>query len=297
MPKTFGDYAEGWVFCGYAILSYKWERMAVLAKTDQERDVLDRVAVKMRNEMRKFISRTNEDRAHKIGFKPLNADEVIAQTNGDRYASPLIGRRFQVMESFIRGTYYIADHARDDLLMRVAGPGSDVLRFSLKADAEERIKGFTNTGDQFTEPSGDATPDQHEKDSDDMARTPKTNGAAMKAANAADKALDTKPVGKKAAAKATDAAAQMAAVKKEAKKNGKAVVAAAPEPARKGRGLSTGGTMSSMFRDLIMEGKKTDAVIHSTVEQAFGKKIPKNAVTHYRGILQIKGMSPPAAKA
>lgn len=269
---VFGDFTESWIFCGFRILLYKWERAVVLAKEDMEFNLLKRMERKLRDEMAKE--------------KSLTSEEVVLQTSGDdRYAGPMINGRFQIMESFTpKGTFYIADHEKHDLLLRVAGAASDVRRFASIKDAEDCIQAFTNGVSPVKRTNPGAVPEEDMQESSDMARTPKANAAALKAADVADKKIGTK-----AAAKNADADKQMKEVVKESKAgkvNGTKVADAVPARAVKdvsGRK----DTIASMFRDLIAKpGKMTDEQIHAKVEEAFGKKIAKNAVSHYRADLE-----------
>lgn len=281
---TFQDLAEGWVFCGYAILLYKWERMAVLATAPEERTLMDRVAVKLRDEMRKKINRQNEDHHGRNGYNLIDPEAVILQTNGDRYVGPMLSRRFQVMESFVRGTYYIADHARDDLLMRVAGPGSDVLRFSRKEDAIERARGFTTVQDGPMYPNRDAE-QSNGKDTHDMARAPKANVAAVKAAEIADKKLDGKrPPVKKGAAPAAVAA--------PAKKPAPAKKAAAPVEKVKAPREGVG----ALTKALIMKGWSTDEVIAELQVKFPEKANTSSNVNWYRNQLKKAGETIPTTR-
>ncbi len=118
-----------------------------------------------------------------------------------------------------------------------------------------------------------------------MARSPKANAAAVKAAAVADKRIGGKG-GVKAAAKTADADKQMAAA--TGRKNGKTAPATAERlPAATGikSVANRTGTMAHMFRDLIAgqpKNKLSDEKIHEMVEAQFNKKIPSNAVAHYR---------------
>lgn len=261
--SVFGDYTESWIFCGFRILLYKWERAVVLAKEDMEFNLLKRMERKLRDEMAKE--------------KSLTSEEVILQTSGDdRYAGPMIADRYQVMESFTpKGTFYIADHEKNDLLLRVAGSGSDVRRFASIKDAEDCIQAFTNGVSPVKRTNPGAVPEEDMQESSDMARTPKANTAALKAADVADKKIGTK-----AAAKKADADKQMKEAAKESKAEKVNGTKVAVEASKK-------VTIASMFRDLIAKpGKLTDEQIHAQVEAAFGKKIAKNAVSHYRADLE-----------
>lgn len=285
MPKTFADYAEAWVFCGYRILSYKWERAVVLARAPAEIKTLDRMADKLREEM------INE--MLKEGRRMAEVDAIVKQTNDIRYAGEVIDGRFQVMESWISGSYYLVDHARDDLLVRIAGPGSDTKRFPTIDAAEAFIKEFTPPlprGSRW----GSAPADVQPQETDDMAR-PATKGsiAALKSADAADKAIGAK-------APKTTKAAKVAAV---ATPPAKAVKAAKAQPAALAKAREAKGpTAAAMFRELLMADGKTqkltDDQIFAKVQEAFGLDDGKRTyVAWYRKDLQKKGQTPPPAKA
>src|ERR1700731_1026947 len=128
MPKTCADWLEGWGFCGLRILTYKYERGRAVARSDEDATLLGRVAARMRDEMRKESARKAEDRGGWLTEAALEA--IVLQTNGNGYSGPLLSGRFQVMESFVKGSYYVVDHLRDDLLVRVAGLASDTRRFA-----------------------------------------------------------------------------------------------------------------------------------------------------------------------
>lgn len=139
MAKSFADTAEGWIFCGYAILLYKWERCRVLINQGDPNEVskLARIEVKLFDEMVFDMSRDNR---YKSNALTKEAFDVVKQTGGGHYAGPLLHGRFQVMESFVKGSYYLADHKRDDLLHRVAGLASDTMRFQTIEAAETYAK-------------------------------------------------------------------------------------------------------------------------------------------------------------
>lgn len=183
------------------------------------------------------------------------------------------------------GTFYIIDHKSPDLL---AKDGDRVIRFASKQSALDCIKEFTSASgyDIKTNPTGISPGGIEEKEF--MARTPKANADAVKAAAVADKRIGGKG-GVKAAAKTADANKQLAAA------TGRKIGRPAKEPSEKAERLSasTGiksvanrtGTMAHMFRDLIANQSKlklTDEAIHEKVEAHFSKKIPSNAVAHYR---------------
>jgi hypothetical protein len=173
------------VFCGFRILTYKYERARAIARIE-DAVLMGRVAEKMREEMRKESSRRVDGRGGWLSEAELDA--VVLQTNGDGYTGPLLGGRFQVMESFLKGSYYVVDHLREDLLVRIAGLASDTRRFTTIGDAEAYIKGFTPSEEGGMNPFANGLgipPSQQEKS--DMAKV-------------ATKKVDTKKTAPKAAA-------------------------------------------------------------------------------------------------
>lgn len=77
-------------------------------------------------------------------------DIVLQYAGKGRYASSLIGGRFQVLESHVGNTYYIVDHSQPELRPApgwlVAGiPVKDV-RFYSKKDAEDVINRISGSG-------------------------------------------------------------------------------------------------------------------------------------------------------
>lgn len=65
--------------------------------------------------------------------------EVQAAAEG-RYASPLISDRFQVLQSLVGETFYIADHQQKDMVIR---EGKKIRRFESKKEALEWLAEFT----------------------------------------------------------------------------------------------------------------------------------------------------------
>lgn len=97
---------------------------------------------------------------------------------------------------------------------------------------------------------------------------------------------------KKAAEAATKPAAKAATKAAPAKK-----AAAKAAPAKKEASGERKPSAAQMFKDLIMEGKKTDEQIFAAVQKAFGLDDNKRGyVKWYRNDLIKKGMKPPAAK-
>jgi hypothetical protein len=190
VSKSCYDWLEGWVFCGFRILTYKYERARAVMRIEDAM-LMGRVAEKMREEMRKESSRRVDGRGGWLSEAELDA--VVLQTNGDGYASPLLGGRFQVMESFLKGSYYVVDHLREDLLVRIAGLASDTRRFTTIGDAEAYIKGFTPSEEGGINPfaNGLGIPsDQQEK----------SNMAKVATKKVDPKKIDTKKTEPKAAA-------------------------------------------------------------------------------------------------
>lgn len=142
--------------------------------------------------------------------------------------------------------------------------------------------------------AGDTT-DQGDQD---MARTAKVV-KETKTEKAPRAATDTrKAPAKKAAPKGVTSGEVKFPV--EAKKGaGKTTATVTPisESGRRGRGISTGGTVASMTRDLISEGKLDEKAIIAKVQNAFpDAKIASNLVKHYHKQMIDRGLNPPAIK-
>lgn len=147
---TFGRLAEYWMFCTPDLLAYRYERCRVLARTHEEREtvvkMLDRYLAEARTVARRQRVEGDEAGAEATAL-------VIQHGHDDRYAGKLLTGRFQVMESLTpAGTYYVVDHTLEDLLVREAGPASNVRRFGTIAEAE----GWTNRVAERS--AGTATP-------------------------------------------------------------------------------------------------------------------------------------------
>jgi len=99
---------------------------------------------------------------------------------------------------------------------------------------------------------------------------------------------------KKAAEAAKPAAKKTAAPKADTKAAAKKT--AAPKAAKESTGERK-PSAAQMFKDLIMEGKKTDDQIFAAVQKAFNLDDNKRGyVKWYRNDLTKKGLNPPAAK-
>lgn len=81
----------------------------------------------------------------RLGASPVWTDTPAEQSalvlqRGGHYTGPLVAGRYQVLGE-TRANYYVVDHRRTDLLVRVAGPLSDILRFKTREDAERYVQG------------------------------------------------------------------------------------------------------------------------------------------------------------
>lgn len=210
---NFRDTADMWQFCGSRILIYKWERLRVLAETEAEHDILNRIEEKLIEELRKDASQ--------------GGDYMIVQTAGaDRYASPVIGGRWQVLESFIKGTFYVCDHKLDDLLVRMGGKTGDVQRFPSIAAAENYIAQFVTDFERYR--NSDSEPIT-EKEPDTMAR-PVTSAPPAAPAPVAQAPVEPKRRGRppKAVQAAPEPVAQAPVPVAEPKRRGRPPKAVAP---------------------------------------------------------------------
>lgn len=193
---------------------------------------------------------------------------TVLQLNEERYTSPMIAGRFQIMGSYIGNTFTVLDHTLPDLHVRVAGKGSDIRRFSDKIFAEDFIKSFT-ISTEGGRPSLPSSPDANTQENT-MAKP----AVVRKANAAANAAMKVEPPKGKVPAKAEKV---MNAIRATAKT---APVAA---EGRKGRAPSTGGTMSAEIRNLISVGKLNDEQILEKVRGMFpDKKLASNAVKWHR---------------
>ena len=120
---------------------------------------------------------TNRSAPPEWSDAPVEPSQLVLQ-RGNHYTGPLVGGRYQVHGETER-VWYIVDHRRADLLVRVAGPLSDVLRFKTKEEAENWCT--TALGGNISPPV-----QQQEIDVAKRARvvTGETSPAAKKAAKA-----------------------------------------------------------------------------------------------------------------
>lgn len=198
-----------------------------------------------------------------------------------RYTGPLISGRFQILESFIRGSFVVVDHQEPGLLVREAGPLSKPMRFYSKKAAEGWISLFTD----IKVPRIEKRPYRTFKKGVEM----KTNA---KKATPKKTAAPVRKAARKAAPAARKAAPKQAArkAKTEARKAVRTAVKTVLKAKRKGRGLSKSGTISATIREMILAKKLTDEQILAETGKIFGRKIPTTAVKHYRGVLANYGM-------
>lgn len=205
-------------------------------------------------------------------------DILIPQVaGGDLYTGEVIAGRFQVLGSVVpAGTFYVADHWRDDLLVREGGLGSNTRRFASVADAESWISQFTSGSRHDTSIPGSTTQEAV------MAKP------ATAAKTAPKPGRETLPKGK---GKTTAPAPE--AVKAPAAKATKgATVTELKQPVKAPR-----DSAATMFKALIMEGKLTDDQIFAKVAEKFGLDEKKRTyVAWYRNYLTKQGENPPAAK-
>lgn len=277
--KTFEQITDYWQFKGYRLLKDAIERATPLAASDRDREVLERMTKVLKEIMGEALIRD--------GMDPTEAESLVLQTgHPGKYNSGLIAGRFQILESVISGSYYVVDHERDDLILRVGGPASDIRRFGTIPEAEALIDQFTSGTDHGMNSPPRNMSSRGSSQEGLMAKNPKALAAAKKAAAAADAALDSKP--KKAAIPAKKAAVAPAPAKK-----------AAPAEGRKMPDVRAGApTVANFTRSLIMEGKRTEAQIVDAVREQFpDKSIAKNVAAHYRSQLEKNGSNPPPFKA
>lgn len=176
---------------------------------------------------------------------------LVFQTN-DRYAGPVLGERWQVLASAVGPTYYVYDHKKEDILRN---EHKDIRRFASVEMAAAFI-GFTSMGEVISEEDLAILARQHQE-------TIMAKAAVKKAAPAISKAAP--------------------------KNVSRVVKAAAPAPKvteapRKGRSISTSGTLSARTRELITAGKGNDEVM-ATLRKEF-EKVPGNAASYHRAKMQ-----------
>lgn len=228
------------------------------------------------------------------------ASIAIQEAAEGRYASPLIAGRFQILASVIGGTFFIVDHQKSDLVIRVAGPISDIRRFT-KKDAEDWIKEFTSGVVQRIDKPRSYRAYKQGVETMSVTTEPKVLQPIMTAAKAAANKTNGKtkapvPAKTKAPVIAKTKTPVVAKTKVPVAAKTKAPVTAktkAPEKsgeARRGRGLSKEGTMSATIRSFILEGKHSDEEILKRSSQIHNKKLPSNAVAYYREKLQARGL-------
>lgn len=286
MPN-FKEYMEGWIFCCYRPLLYKWERARAIAKDDAELLQLTRVEDKLRQEFSREMHLMSR-------LPPGEVDALVTQSNGTHYAGALIDGRFQVMESFIGSNYYIVDHQRDDLCVRVLGPASDVRRFQSVAEAEAFINPTKEQPEVPKKPIVVTVPDPVLKKA---VATGKTIGKAAAVAKpvpakAEPKKLLTPPAKKAAPVKAPAPVAKhfLASIKTKAA----APVAVVKPPVKAVKpGASVPVKVGVRTAQLVLEGRSNESVIRILQKEYPDKANSDSNVTWYRNKLKRDGMTLP----
>lgn len=259
---NFKEAIDSWIFCGYETLRIRWERARAFVETDEDRETIQRIENQLRIAMAEDLRHTKE---------PAEVNRLVAQTNGPKYAGPVVADRFQVMEGFVSGTWYLADLTAEDGLHRERGRNSDIVRFKTRDDAEAYVLRFT------------------EGSNSDIAGNGHGNSAGV--SNMARKATAKAEAPKKAKAKTERAPVD---TRKRAAKTEAPVSA----DGKRGRKVQFGGnTLAGRTRDLIMAGKLTEAKMFETLAAEFpGKTLPKNLVAHYHADAVKRGLNPPPIK-
>jgi hypothetical protein len=182
---TFEEVAEGWIFCTPELLQRRWEKARPLARTARHREVLEKMLTRYLEEL---VAVRRRQRVEGLEAPAALTDLVIQRGHADRYAGPLRHGRFQVLESLAPvGTFYVADHAAADLLLRVGGFASEIWRFDSLGAAELTTDRLASV----------APPDAPPRRGLNLPATgePKESVMAKKAQKAEKTAADKKPRG------------------------------------------------------------------------------------------------------
>lgn len=174
----------------------------------------------------------------------------VVQVN-ERYASPVIAGRYQICASAVGTSYYIADLSAKDMTVNA---GSEIRRFPTIREADEYIQ-FTLLG---------------------LPRIDLSLFNINTQEDALPKALETAPI---------LARGVRPPIPKPPIATGFGRVAPVKPPTKgtPGRKMSTHGSLASLIRDLIREGRKSDLQILDAVRAAFPeKKVFQSAITYYR---------------
>lgn len=277
---NFKDATDYWIFCTYETLLIRWMRARVLVETDAEREVLGRIEVRLRYVMSTDLGRYMEKDV---------VEGLVIQSNGNKYAGPILKGRFQVMEGWIPEKWYLVDHAAKDLFYRDAR--KEIVNFLSREDAEGFINEFTpplpRGIDRASGFNPAATGDGNAQENDDMAKAATKDGALKAARDAAAKA-DAKIGGKRPTPVPE---AQKAPAGRQPRER---TDTPAPKTERTPR-----NSMAQAFRDLIMEGKMTDDQIFAAVKKRFPEKLDDDKTSYvkwYRNDLTKAGKNPPEAK-
>lgn len=266
--KTFVELSEGWQFCGFRILRDKWERIAVCLSPDDvlldsRRELMKRIEVKLRDETRREMSGL-------YAMTGADAEEIVLQTNEPHYAGPLLYGRFQVMGSWLPGSYYLVDHTLDDLLVRESTPGSHIRRFDTVEESEAYALSV------FTKSSGGSIEDFTARGSSD---------ASLGVKDMAKPATQKKPApAKKAAVTRVPATTRAAPAKKEdapAKKEVGATV--------KKETVARGTGVGARTQELIRAGKDNEFIIAALQKEFPDKANSASNVNWYRNKVKKTG--------
>ena len=281
MKTQFDEIVDSWVFCRGDLLTLRWERARALVRTDTEREIINKIGERIRDDIRRTI------REGKMGDMP---EELILQVAGPgRYTGPLVHDRFQVMEcAIISGHYYVVDHLLPGLVVRKDGPDSSVAFYASREEAENAME------DRFTrQPNGPISARgagrralaSQSQETTVMARKPKEELPAAPP-------VEEKPKRGRSA----KAAAAPAAPAKKAPRTGGAAAPAGGGTAPEGGARRRADSPAAMFQKLIMEGKKADDEIFMDVKTRFALDDKKRTyVAWYRNYLKKNGQNPPDA--
>jgi hypothetical protein len=202
------------------------------------------------------------------GPGPALASVEVFQTD-DRYASPVLRGRYQVLASAIGTSFYVYDLHRADQIRTEA---KDIRRFEKKSDAFAYL-GFTI--DEMKTMSLISAQDVEDTEKEiEMAKARVVTEAMAKAQASMEARIAAKRA-KAAPVKAEKAEAPKVA--KVAAPKAEKVKAAPTNGVAKGRG------QAAMFRELIAANKMTDKEMLAEVRAAFpDKKVVESSVTFYR---------------
>lgn len=208
-------------------------------------------------------------------IQPTQGMDVV-QTDA-RYAGPVLGGRYQVLASAIGPTFYVYDLKVRDQVRTEHG---DIRRFQTIFAAVEFL-GFTDLEEETRKFSPAIIAGF--KQEIDMAKAAKVSEAMAKA-----QASMTARIAKKNAAATEEGKDAKKAVAKKATAKApalKVVPKAEPAPTapRKGRSVTTTGTLSARARELVVAGKTNEDGM-AALRKEF-EKVPGNAMSYHRAKL------------